>query len=339
MRLVRLTLMFTLATAFAACNAIKNPTPAGNCPRSPDRVAKVEQLLVIGHRGAAAKEIENTIPSMARAVRDGANAVEVDLSMTKDGVVVLWHDWDPNATVAITRQSDIEPDQHARPRVPAKGDAMRRPVDELTLAELRAHYGYTIGDRPAAAEIPTIDQFLDWSVKEPALRYVIFDVKIPEDRADRAEPLLRTVLAAIDARKPAWKHVFLTPHANVYERASAIVPGDALSYDADPGVVVVDSASCEDASSTRAAQKGRGHASTVVPKGIGPEAWNTLQKLVSCDLTARDRSAPPVPTKVMVATVNDRERMECLLDMGVDGIMADDPGYLRRVATERGPRR
>src|SRR5205085_2395199 len=121
----------------------RHPTAAGNCPRSPERVAKVGELLVIGHRGDAAKEVENTIPSMQRAIADGANAVEIDLSLTKDGVVVLWHDWDPDSSIALGRQTKIEAHQHAHPDVPKKGDAMRRFVDELTLAELREHYEYT----------------------------------------------------------------------------------------------------------------------------------------------------------------------------------------------------
>lgn len=321
-----------------ACSVIRHPTAAGNCPRSPERVAKVERFLVIGHRGAAAKEIENTIPSMKRAVADGANAVEIDLSLTKDGVVVLWHDWDPNSSVAITRQSDVEPHQHARPRVPAKGDAMRKPVDELTLAELREHYGYTVDDRRAPAEIPTLEQFFDWAANEPALAYVVFDMKIPKDRAHQTEPLFGKVLEQLAARRPSWGHVFLTPHESVYERASRIVPDESLSFDFDPGVVVVDTASCKDSSSVHAVRRRKGHASTVIPKGIGPEAWDTLQKVLSCDLTARDRASPAVPKKVMVATTNDREQIECLLDMGLDGIVADDPGYLRRVTTERGRR-
>lgn len=331
-------ILTALAAPVASCSVVRHPTAAGNCPRSPERVAKVEKLLVIGHRGAAAKEPENTIPSMQRAVADGANAVEIDLSLTKDGAVVLWHDWDPDTAVAVSRQTNVEAHQRARPRAPSKGNDMRRPVDELTLLELREHYGYTIDERPAQVEIPTLEQFLDWAVNERSLAYVIFDVKIPDDRAQLTEPLFTKTLAALAARKPTWAHVFLTPHASVYDRAAAIVPGDALAYDVDPGVVVIDTASCEDSSSVRAVHRGRGHAATVIPKGVGPEAWNTLQKLLSCDLTARDRAAPPVPKKVMVATINDREQMECLLDMGVDGIMADDPGYLRQVTTERGRR-
>jgi len=320
------------------CSIVRHPTAAGNCPRSPERVAHVEKLFVVGHRGAAAKEIENTIPSMQRAIADGANAVEIDLSLTNDGVVVLWHDWDPDSAIAIGRQTSLEANQYAKPNPPKKGDAMRRPVDELTLAELRAHYGYLVGDRPARAEIPTFDQFLDWADSEPALAYVVLDMKVPKDRPQFTEPLFTKVRDALAARRPAYAHVYLTPFPVVYERASAIVTDDTLSFDVDPGVVVLDHADCSDSSSFRAVHRGSGHASTVLPKGIGPEAWETLEKLLSCDLTARDRATPPVPKKVFVATIDDREQAECLLDMGVDGILTDDPSFLRGVAQARGRR-
>lgn len=42
--------------------------------------------------------------------------------------------------------------------------------------------------------------------------------------------------------------------------------------------------------------------------------------------------------KVHVWTVNERAEMERLLDMGVDGIITDDPALLEAVLEERGLR-
>src|SRR5687768_7474650 len=46
------------------------------------------------HRGAAAEEPENTLPSFRRALEHGADALEMDLHMTADGHVVVSHDPD-----------------------------------------------------------------------------------------------------------------------------------------------------------------------------------------------------------------------------------------------------
>lgn len=46
----------------------------------------------IGHRGAPRECPENTLPSFQRAVERGADAVELDVHSTSDGVVVVHHD-------------------------------------------------------------------------------------------------------------------------------------------------------------------------------------------------------------------------------------------------------
>jgi len=46
----------------------------------------------IGHRGAPREFPENTLPSFERAVERGADAVELDVHATSDGVVIVHHD-------------------------------------------------------------------------------------------------------------------------------------------------------------------------------------------------------------------------------------------------------
>ncbi|MFN2579189.1 MAG: glycerophosphodiester phosphodiesterase [Pyrinomonadaceae bacterium] len=48
--------------------------------------------LIIGHRGAAAVAPENTLASFARALRDGADGIELDVRLAGDGVPVVIHD-------------------------------------------------------------------------------------------------------------------------------------------------------------------------------------------------------------------------------------------------------
>jgi glycerophosphoryl diester phosphodiesterase len=54
--------------------------PAGN---------RVER---VGHRGAPREQKENTLPSFVRALELGADAIELDVHLTADGVVVVHHD-------------------------------------------------------------------------------------------------------------------------------------------------------------------------------------------------------------------------------------------------------
>lgn len=49
-------------------------------------------VKIVGHRGAAAYAPENTITSFAKAIELGADEVEFDVQLTKDGVPVVFHD-------------------------------------------------------------------------------------------------------------------------------------------------------------------------------------------------------------------------------------------------------
>jgi glycerophosphoryl diester phosphodiesterase len=71
---------------------------------------------VIAHRGASADERENTIPAFERAIELGADFVELDVQVSADGVLVVFHDLDLDRLT------------------PLRGPLRRRP-----LAELREH--------------------------------------------------------------------------------------------------------------------------------------------------------------------------------------------------------
>lgn len=49
-------------------------------------------LLKVGHRGARAYEIENTLESFKKAIELGANAVEIDVRTSKDAKLIISHD-------------------------------------------------------------------------------------------------------------------------------------------------------------------------------------------------------------------------------------------------------
>ncbi|MFF8379166.1 glycerophosphodiester phosphodiesterase [Streptomyces sp. NPDC015661] len=49
-------------------------------------------VTVVAHRGDPYRVRENTLPSIASAIEQGADAVEIDVRLTKDGVPVLLHD-------------------------------------------------------------------------------------------------------------------------------------------------------------------------------------------------------------------------------------------------------
>ncbi len=49
-------------------------------------------FLKVGHRGAGAYEIENTLESFQKAIKLGVNAVELDVRKSMDGKLIIIHD-------------------------------------------------------------------------------------------------------------------------------------------------------------------------------------------------------------------------------------------------------
>lgn len=86
----------------------------------------------IGHRGAAGLEPENTLRSFRRAAEEGADALELDLRVTRDGHLVVLHDPTVDRTTSGTGS-----------------------VHELTLAEVQ-QLDAGLGER-----VPTFEEVLE----------------------------------------------------------------------------------------------------------------------------------------------------------------------------------
>ena len=59
--------------------------------------------FILGHRGASAFAPENTLAAFSRAISDGADGIEFDVRLSRDGVAVVIHDTDLKRTGQIDR--------------------------------------------------------------------------------------------------------------------------------------------------------------------------------------------------------------------------------------------
>lgn len=74
-----------------------------NKPASQKHVERFFQNFHIGgHRGSPTMEPENTIASMMQAKKEGADLIEFDVSLTRDGVAVILHDDTLDRTTNLT---------------------------------------------------------------------------------------------------------------------------------------------------------------------------------------------------------------------------------------------
>ncbi len=63
-----------------------------------------KRFLIIAHRGASAYEPENTLRAFRRALEMGADAIELDVRQSADGIIVVVHDEDLKRIAGIERR-------------------------------------------------------------------------------------------------------------------------------------------------------------------------------------------------------------------------------------------
>ena len=113
-----------------------------------------------GHRGAPHSFPENSLAGFAQAKRDGADLIEFDVAMTKDGKAVLLHDDDLDRTTNM-----IGPIR----------DKTLKELDNVNVAARFVRTKKGVLAEVIAEKIPTLEETVRWSV-ENDIR-MLFDVK------------------------------------------------------------------------------------------------------------------------------------------------------------------
>jgi len=90
--------------------------------------------ILIAHRGASAYAPEHTKAAYELAIKQGADYVEQDLQMTKDGVLICSHDAELSRTTNI---EEIFPDRAVVRNADAKGPKKGWYAVDFTLAEIK----------------------------------------------------------------------------------------------------------------------------------------------------------------------------------------------------------
>ncbi|MFQ5740431.1 MAG: glycerophosphodiester phosphodiesterase family protein [Acidobacteriota bacterium] len=110
---------------------------------------------LVAHRGASAYAPENTLEAYQLAIQQGADYVEQDLQITRDGVLVCLHD------LTLERTTDIEEVFPRRYREVKQSGVVSKQwlVSDFTLAEIKKlDAGSFFGKKFAGARIPTWDE-------------------------------------------------------------------------------------------------------------------------------------------------------------------------------------
>lgn len=306
-------------------------------PASPtaaeDETATERAIDLQGHRGARGLRPENTLPSFEAALDAGVTTLELDLHLSADNVVMVWHDpiidpakcrLDPNAATTAPDPDD-----------PSIGEDARR-IRNLTAAQIAAYRcdrnpdPDRFPDQEAAAGeiagddyfVPTLDEvfrFVD--------DYASSDVK-PEGLRDNARFVRFNVETKRRADDPAAiGDGFDGVSAGPFELAVL----EAIDRAGTESRTTIQSFDHRSLWAIRAVNGRIGLAALTTRSDIpdfaalagqGATIWSPDYRSVDAESIAEAHAAG---LAVIPWTVNDPVDMASLIDLGVDGIITDRP--------------
>lgn len=144
-------------------------------------------IEVAAHRGDVAACPENTMPAFRSAYEIGADMIETDLRMTKDGEIVVIHDAD------LARTTDVS-----------------GKIRDLTLAEVRrADAGVKRGEQFRGTPVPTLVEFCELAAASDSRMQFNFEFKdYFADGADFAKICADKIIEIVD-RYGLWERSFV----------------------------------------------------------------------------------------------------------------------------------
>mgnify|MGYP003288569406 CR=1 FL=1 len=127
--------------------------------------------LIIGHRGASAVAPENTMAAFREAIAVGADGIEFDVRLTRDGVPVIIHD-------STIRRTGGQPHR----------------VGDLKWAEItKVDVGSWFSGSFANETIPSLEDLFSWFQSNDATLYLEMKCDAPAEFAPLAEACSRAI--------------------------------------------------------------------------------------------------------------------------------------------------
>ncbi|WP_343076519.1 glycerophosphodiester phosphodiesterase family protein [Jiangella mangrovi] len=329
-------------------------------------------LDVQAHRGGRWDRPENTLPAFAHALENEAiSTLELDTGVTADGVLVVSHDRAINGSHCI----DTAPATPGDPEFPYVGDLVRDlTLAQIKTIDCGTKLLPELPEQVAApgARIPTLDEVFEL-VEQSGRDDIRFNIEtkispLVNDTAPYQE-FTRKLVSAIQAaglEDRATIQSFDWRTIRYARRLDRDIETVALVWQYGP-------AECASLADECSLQAVYGDRSVTSPWTGGLDWWRVrdLGRLtrqagastVSANWQVHDPAQGTVvssdwylredpsyfhgPTieelhrqnvKVVPYTINDASIMQRLIDLGVDGIITDDPNLLIEVATLNGLR-
>ena len=250
------------------------------------------QIQVHGHRGARAMRPENTLPAFEYAIAQGVDALELDMAVTKDGVIVVSHD------------------PMLQPPV-CSGPGEKAVIHQLTLAEVKQwdcgakqNPGFATQQAIPGTRMPTLEEVFALAPKGKFLFNI--ETKSFADRPELTPPpaeFAAMVLALVRKHHLESRVVLQSFDFRTLLAMKKLAPEIKLS----------------------ALYSGPAKDFTAIAKEAGAGIVSPVFNLVTPEQV---KAAHAAGLEVLPWTANRPADWERLAAAGVDGIISDDPAAL-----------
>jgi len=260
---------------------------------------------VWGHRGAMAYAPQNTLPSFQLAQDQGADGVELDVQLSRDGVLAVFHDarvdqlTDGTGALSSLSWKELRA-LDAGLRFGPDWKGTRIPTLEEVLAALDPRLLVNVELKTALSEEPWWDR---WRALLTGPR-VLSGARLRAARAEAA-PLAQAV-AKLLRSGPAPRFLVSSFDPLALEALAPLLPDVPLGFLHSP-TVPWDTPS--------------------LVRGLTYQAWHPHASQVSPEGVDREHAAG---RRVHVWTVNEPDRGLALANLGVDALITNRPDVLLR---------
>jgi glycerophosphoryl diester phosphodiesterase len=289
------------------------------------------------HRGGRALFPENTLASFANALSMGVNTLELDIGVTRDGVIVVSHERGLNPDLARRPDGNYV----APPGIPFVQLSLEE-VKKYDVGQIRpgSAYAAQFPDQRAVpgTKIPTLQELFDL-VRRSGDENVRFNIetKIDPDHPEQSPEPARFVALLLDlvASEKFTDRVMVQSFdwrtLQLVQKLAPEIPTVYLTVQSGKSPTVAPDKATVWTAGFDPAEHGKSIPRTI--KDAGGAIWSPYFGDVTPALIAESHA---LGLKVVVWTVNKPTDMARLIEIGVDGIISDHPDLLRHVASEKG---
>jgi glycerophosphoryl diester phosphodiesterase len=271
------------------------------------------EFFVIAHRGARGAMPENSIPAMKKAIDQGANTVELDVHITRDKQVVVYHDASLNPDYTSTASGEEIPKEKRKDYT-----LYQMKYDEIKKFDIGSkYYAAFPHQQKFKTYAPLLSELID-SVeaytREKQIPGVFYLVEIKSNEKTDG----------VEQPAPAEYMEILMQVLNRKRLGNRLL---IQSFDMRP-LKVLNQKFASLSLGFLTSDKVKTFSENLALLGFIPAFYNPNQQLVTSELIGECHGKK---IKIAPWTVNEESEIKRLKSMGVDGIISDYPNLLSGV--------